>query len=78
MPYMQSKLSPIDWRQVIKEEELFTDPYFKAHRDSIVDPMIQRDKRIHQWETFIWKRPSEVYGKDNYSVFNDISPNDII
>ena len=39
--------------------------------------MIQRSNRIKSWQNFIWKRPSEVYGPDNYSLFNDIKPDDI-
>ena len=39
--------------------------------------MIRRDKRVKNWANFIWKRPSEVYGAGNFSLFNDIKPNDI-
>jgi hypothetical protein len=36
-----------------------------------------RQERIKNWETFIWKRASEVYkGKESF-VFNDITPMDI-
>lgn len=36
-----------------------------------------RPERIKNWETFVWKRPKEVYGKGKYAIFNDISPCDI-
>ena len=46
-PYIQTRLQPIDWQQVIKNNDgFFNDPNFRPHRDSIVDPMIQREKRI--------------------------------
>ena len=32
---------------------------------------------MNNWQNFIWKRPSEVYGKWNYKVFDQISPDDI-
>ena len=38
---------------------------------------MMRPERLKSWETFVWKRPSEVYGKKNFVVFKDISPNDI-
>jgi len=36
-----------------------------------------REPRVKKWETFVWKRPSEVYGHDNFSLFDQIDPNDI-
>jgi calpain-15 len=36
-----------------------------------------RPERIKNWETFVWKRPKEVYGKGKFKVFADIGPNDI-
>lgn len=79
--YMSTRLTPIDWRTIVKEtsqtSRRFLDPFFKAHRDSIIDPMIQREKRIQMWDNFVWKRPAEVYGEGNYQLFNGISPDDI-
>ena len=36
-----------------------------------------RPDRIKNWETLVWKRPKDVYGKGKYCVFNNISPSDI-
>ena len=38
---------------------------------------MMRPQRLRNWETYVWKRPSEVYGAGNYSVFKGISPTDI-
>lgn len=38
---------------------------------------MMRADRLKNWETYTWKRPSEVYGPGNYSVFNGITPTDI-
>ena len=75
---MEGKLREIDWNNIIKSDITdWVDPYFKAGRDVILDPMIVKDKRILNWENFVWKRPSEIYGKGNYKIFNEINPDDI-
>ena len=77
-PYMDGRLREIDWKRVTQSGVVdWTDPYFKAGRDVILDPMIVRDKRILNWENFVWKRPAEIYGSGNYRIFNDINPDDI-
>ena len=30
-----------------------------------------------KWESFIWKRPSDIYGEGNYELFKGINPDDI-
>jgi hypothetical protein len=80
---MNTRLIPIDWKSIILADEgegysnSFVDPHFKANKNAILDPMIRRNKRVKNWENFIWKRPSEVYGAGNFSLFNDIKPDDI-
>lgn len=32
---------------------------------------------MDKWAEFEWKRPSEVYGEDGYSLYDKIDPNDI-
>jgi hypothetical protein len=75
---MSSRLAPIDWKSIIASGvEKWTDPNFKASRDAIQDPMIVKAKRILNWEIFEWRRPAQVYGKGNYSLFDGIAPGDI-
>jgi hypothetical protein len=37
-----------------------------------------REPRVLKWQTLEWRRPSEVYGEGNFSLFDAISPNDIL
>ena len=30
-----------------------------------------------KWQTFVWKRPKDVYGEGNFSLFDKIDSNDI-
>jgi hypothetical protein len=30
------------------------------------------------WSTFDWRRPAEVYGEGNFSLYDKIDPNDIM
>jgi hypothetical protein len=39
--------------------------------------MMMRPDRLKSWETFVWKRPSDVYGKGKFNIFKNVSPNDI-
>ena len=75
---MSTRLQEIEWRKVHESGVVnWVDPHFKAGRDAILDPMIVKEKRILNWENFIWKRPSEIYGEGNFNLFNDIKPEDI-
>jgi calpain-15 len=39
---------------------------------------MKRDpKHAQKWETYMWRRPSEVWGAGNFKVFNKIDPTDI-
>jgi len=38
---------------------------------------MMKPDRIKSWETFVWKRPTEVFGKGRFCVFNQIKPDDI-
>jgi calpain-15 len=38
---------------------------------------MMRPDRLKKWETFVWKRPREVWGEGKYKVFDNINPNDI-
>lgn len=76
-PYMSNRLKPVDWKSIVDSSKPWTDPNFRANKNAILDPMIRREKRIKNWENFVWKRPSEVYGQGNFTVFNDVKPDDI-
>lgn len=39
--------------------------------------MITKPDRLKSWETFVWKRPTDVYGKGNFCLYNKIGPSDI-
>ena len=39
---------------------------------------IMHGPRVKKWETFVWKRPSEVYGSGNYTLYDCIDPNDVL
>jgi hypothetical protein len=56
--YMNSRLKPLDWQSIIASGvEKWTDPHFKASKESIQDPMISKTKRILNWGIFEWRRP---------------------
>jgi len=57
--------------------EPWIDTYFRPEKSSILEPSIPTPGRIKEWETFTWKRPKDVYGKDNFCVFKNIGPSDI-
>ena len=76
-PYSNTRLKPIDYKSIITQNELWTDTYFRPELTSILDPAMPRPARLKEWETFTWKRPKDVYGKGNFSLFKNIGPNDI-
>ena len=78
-PYISQRFSKkIEWEEIIRTGQRdWKDESFPAGKGIILDPMIRREKRIQNWENFVWKRPREVYGEGNYKLFNDIRPNDI-
>lgn len=53
------------------------DPFFKPGSESLFDSSMGKHQLASKWETFEWKRPAEVYGEGNYSLFHSIKPNDI-
>ena len=56
---MDSRLQPIDWKSIIASGvQKWKDPYFKAGKDAIQDPMIVKTKRVLNWGIFEWKRPA--------------------
>jgi hypothetical protein len=74
-PFYAKRLEPIDWQTEAAKPHKFCDPHFPADTSSILDEnMMHPNKR---WATFIWKRPCEVYGDQGYSLYDNVSPDDI-
>ena len=38
---------------------------------------MRQPQHIQKWDSYIWRRPSEVYGEGNFKVFSGIAPSDI-
>jgi hypothetical protein len=68
-PFMETRLKDIDYKAIIAEGKPWKDPYFKADSSTILDPTMMRPPNKKQWETFTWRRASEVLGEGNYKVF---------
>jgi hypothetical protein len=76
-PFYGERFTPIDYEKIIKDGVPWSDPYFKADRSALIEAEITAvDKHTQRWEKLVWKRPSEVYGKD-FRIFSNISPTDI-
>lgn len=75
---MKDRLTPVDYKKIIKQGKVWTDPYFKADINSIIDPgMGVNPGGSPNWETFVWKRPSDVYKDGKITVYDQIHPTDI-
>lgn len=76
-PFYNGRLKQIDWKQIVESNQLFYDPYWPADISCILDESMMRKPNVRKWETYVWKRPSEVYGEGNYTLYDNIDPNDI-
>lgn len=76
-PWYKTRLTPIDYEAVLKSDEPFVDPHFHADQSSIFDDSMPRRGGIDKWGDFEWKRPSEVYGEGNFTLYDHIDPSDI-
>jgi hypothetical protein len=74
-PFYQTRLKTIDWKAIEAAGKPFCDPFFKADVSSILDPTLPPDHE--DWRDYEWKRPVDVYGEGNYSLYDKIDPNDI-
>jgi calpain-15 len=75
--FKKKRLEPIDYKNIIALGLDWVDPQFPPKEGSILDKTIMRPERLRNWETFIWKRPSEVYGEGNFCLYSKIDPGDI-
>lgn len=44
---------------------------------SIFDESLPKRGGIDSWGDFVWKRPSEIYGEGNFTLYDHIDPGDI-
>jgi len=66
----------VDIEAVIAADMPFKDISFNANLSIILD--LNMDHTTHaSWQNLTWRRPSDVYGKGKYSLFDQISPEDI-
>jgi len=76
-PFYETRLKDIDWQAAIDAETPFEDPHFAADITSIYEESLDRRPGIDGWADFVWKRPSEVYGEGNFTLYENIDPSDI-
>jgi len=77
-PFFEERLKPIDYKAIIEAKHPFSDPHWLAEESSIMDDFMMREPRVQKWQTLVWKRPSEVYGDGNFTLYDKIDPNDIL
>ena len=71
------RLKEIDWVEHIIARE-FRDPYFPTDITSLLDPSKPQEERHEKWRNFTWKRPVEIYGPNNYVIYDQPGPCDIV
>jgi len=68
-------------RRTNKLEDLktfdFIDPHYQPVTESLFDSKMGRHPLAEKWESFVWRRPLDVYGEDNFHIFKGINPDDI-
>ena len=68
---------PIDYQSIIDHSsEPWEDDTFQAEQNVILDKTMNHSTH-KKWQTFVWKRPKDVYGEGNFSLFDKIDSNDI-
>jgi hypothetical protein len=72
----KQRLQSVDFQSAIDSDSLFEDPHFPADRDSILDKRMSHEG-LSKWESFVWKRPEEVYGEGNFCLYETIDEHDI-
>jgi hypothetical protein len=63
-------LLAIDYEKIIAAGKNWTDASFPPNKMSLLDSSMMRSKRHLQWESYVWKRPEEVYGDEGFVVYN--------
>ena len=65
----------IDPGEFIKSGELYEDNEFPPSDSSLFKP--QGSEKAEEWKDYEWKHADEIFGKDSYTVFSGVGPNDI-
>ena len=72
-PFYHNRLRPIDHTTIIRQYEQSNEPwediYFPAEKSSLLDKTMSHDLR-KKWNTYVWKRPQDVYGEGEFSLFD--------
>lgn len=76
-PFWNDRLQSVDYESIIAKGAPWTDPIFKPDRSSLFDKILKRNSGMDAWDSYEWKRPSEVYGEGNFKIFSEITPADI-
>ena len=74
-----NRLKEVDYEFTIQSAFDWKDPSFPPDMRSIVDESLDENRRLPEWETLCWKRPKDVYGKQNipFTIFETIEPSEV-
>lgn len=76
-PFMNERLKPFDWKAIVAAGKQWEDPTFRYGEDVLFDKDLPRKEEHDDWPNYQWRRPEDVYGKGNFSVYKTIDPSDI-
>ena len=75
--FYSTRLQEIDYQAVIDAGEDWIDPNFPPETSSIVDEHMRMTRRMRRWSKLTWMRPKDVYGENNFRIYEEPGPNDI-
>jgi calpain-15 len=76
---LRNRLTPFDkadYDSIVNSSTPFEDPHFPVGKDMLLDKTMSH-QGLSKWESFVFKRPSEVYGEGNFGLYEEIEPHDI-
>ena len=85
-PYETGRLKEVDWESIKKsykkKGKQWTDPDFQADRTSLFvngksHAKSDRYEAYKKWEGYEWKRAGDVFEGLEYSLYNEIEPEDV-
>lgn len=81
-------VNDVEYHNIVKKGEKFTDPYFPPdERSLLLDRNTQHFKEMNHdlymhyspWaEDLIWKRPSDVFGENSVILYDSIDASDVV
>ena len=77
-PMYETRLQEIDWVEHVINRTQFNDPFFPADINSILDSSLPCTPRHVKWKKFVWKRPIDIYGPNNFVIYDSPGPTDIV